>query len=153
VAGKPVIYTAQSKKFFYCRDAVCEFVFSRDGIPVNPFRVFDYFLSDRVDRDKVREGNAEVLARCDEVWVFGEALADGVLLEIAQAVTEGKPVRYFNIDNHADRIRELEPECLHFENEVHDGTGMTQAELLKKIINGEAKALAKALRRPIRVTA
>jgi hypothetical protein len=153
VADKLVVYTAQSKKFFYCRDAVCEFVFSCNGIPVNPFRVFDYFLSDRVDRNKVREANAEVLARCDEVWVFGEALADGVLLEIAQAVTEGKPLRYFSIDNHADRIHELKPECLHFENEVHNDTGLTQAELLKKILNGEATALAEALRRPIRVTA
>jgi hypothetical protein len=152
VAGKLVIYTAQSKKFFYCRDAVCEFVFGHDCIPMNPFRVFDYFLGDRVDRDKVREANAEVLARCDQVWVFGEALADGVLLEIAQAVSEGKTVRYFNIDNHADRIHDITPDCLHFENEVHTGTGMSQAELLKKILNGEATALAEALRRPIRVT-
>ena len=47
----PVVYTAQSKQFFYCRDAVCQFVFENNAIPLNPFRVFDYFLNDRVDRD------------------------------------------------------------------------------------------------------
>ena len=59
---KLVIYTAQSKQHFYCRDAVCEFVFRQDSIPINPFRLFDYFLSDRVERDKIRAANAEI---CD----------------------------------------------------------------------------------------
>ena len=49
----PVVFTAQSKVYFYCRDAVCEFVFQNNAVPVNPFRVFEYFLGDRVDRDLV----------------------------------------------------------------------------------------------------
>lgn len=67
----PVIYTAQSKQFFYCGDAVCQFVFERGRIPVNPFRAFDYFLGDRVNRDLVRRGNYAMLQRSDELWVFG----------------------------------------------------------------------------------
>jgi hypothetical protein len=147
-----LIYTAQSKQYFYCRDAVCEFVFRHDSIPVNPFRLFDYFLSDRVDRDKVRAANAEVLSRCDEVWVFGESLADGVLVEIAQAASENKPVRYFNIDNNADRIRELRPDSLRFESEVHNGTGLSKSQLLR-MLSVQAPDLASALGRPIRATA
>ena len=150
---KPVVYTAQSKQYFYCRDAVCEFVFGQDSIPINPFRLFDYFLSDRVERDKVRAANAEMLSRCDEVWVFGETLADGVLMEIAQAVSENKPVRYFNIDNHADRIHELTPERLDFEREVQVGTGLNKSQLLDRVLHGQASDLASALGRPIRVTA
>jgi hypothetical protein len=150
---KPVIYTAQSKQYFYCRDAVCEFVFSRGSIPINPFRLFDYFLGDRVDRDEIRAANAEMLSRCDEVWVFGDTLADGVLIEIAQAVSEGKPVRYFSIDNQAELINDLSPDCLHFENEVHNGTGLNKSQLLDRIQRGEASDLAAALGRPIRVIA
>ena len=150
---RPVVYTAQSKQYFYCRDAVCEFVFSQGCIPVNPFRLFDYFLGDRVDRDKIRAANAEMLSRSDQVWVFGETLADGVLAEIAQAASEGKPVRYFNIDNAASRIAELDEGSLDFEQEVRASTGMSAEELRKRMTNGQASELVSALQRPIRVTA
>jgi len=148
-----VVYTAQSKQYFYCRDAVCEFVFRHNSIPINPFRLFDYFLSDRVARDQVRAANAEMLSRCDEVWVFGETIADGVLVEIAQAVSENKPVRYFTIDNQADRIHELGPERLSFENEVHAGTGLSKSELLDRMMCGRALDVVSALGRPVRATA
>jgi hypothetical protein len=151
MSGKAVVYTAQSKQYFYCRDAVCEFVFRRNYIPVNPFRVFDYFLGDRVERNAIRAANAEMLTRCDEVWVFGEELADGVLIEIAQARSEGKPIRYFSIANNADQIRELTADCLSFECEVHEGTGLDKEQLLDQIIQGRASDLASALGRPLRV--
>jgi hypothetical protein len=153
MSGSRIVYTAQSKQYFYCRDAVCEFVFRCGSIPINPFRLFDYFLGDRVERDKIRAANAEMLSRCDEVWVFGETLADGVLMEIAQAKSEGKRVRYFNIDNHAGNIRELEPARLSFENEVIAGTGLDRKELLERMLQGKASDLASALGRPVRVTA
>jgi hypothetical protein len=152
MTNKPVVYTAQSKQFFYCRDAVCEFVFREDAIPLNPFRMFDYFLGDRVDRDAIRAANAEMISRSDEVWVFGETLADGVLLEIAQATSENKPIRYFTIDNSAERIHELAPECLSFEREVHADTGMNKRQLLEVVVNGQVADLASALGRPVRVT-
>jgi hypothetical protein len=153
MSGNLMIYTAQSKQYFYCRDAVCEFVFRRGSIPINPFRLFDYFLGDRVERDKIRAANAEMLSRCDEVWVFGETLADGVMMEIAQAKNEGKRVRYFSIDNHADNIRDLDPEWLSFEHEVHEGTGLDRDELLECMLQGKASDLASALKRPVRATA
>jgi hypothetical protein len=87
------------------------------------------------------------------VWVFGETLADGVLAEIAQASCEGKPVRYFNIDNEAHRIGELDEESLGFEQEVQTSTGMSAEELLKQMRSGNASDLVSALQRPIRVTA
>jgi hypothetical protein len=150
---KAVVYTAQSKQYFYCRDAVCEFVFRNNSIPINPFRVFDYFLGDRVERDAIRSANAEVLSRCDEVWVFGETLADGVLIEIAQAERENKPVRYFSIHNDAHRIHEVTPECLDFEHEVHAGTGLDKRQLLDQMLRGRASDLVSALGRPVRATA
>jgi hypothetical protein len=146
-APRPVVYTAQSKQYFYCRDAVCEYVFNQGGIPLNPFRVFDYFLNDRVPRKLVREGNLEVLRRSDEVWVFGETLSDGVLVEIAQAAAEGKPVRYFSIDNRPERIRELPPGRLSFEQEVYAGTGLAKADLLRHLAGGAPHMVAAALGR------
>src|SRR5580704_15510026 len=72
---RSVVFTAQSKREFYCRDAVCEYVFRQGRIPLNPFRVFGYFLGDRVDRDVVRAGNNNLIRISDELWVFGELIA------------------------------------------------------------------------------
>lgn len=116
---RKVIFTAQSKQFFYCRNAVCEYVMLQGCIPVNPFRVFGYFLDDRVDRDLVRNGNNEMISRCDELWVFGP-ISDGVLFEIYLCRRLGKPVRFFSIETRAGDIKEVKDEDLKFESEVHN---------------------------------
>lgn len=115
---KKVVFAAQSKQSFYCRNAVCEYIFNHGCIPVNPFRIFGYFLDERVDRKLVRNGNNEMISRCDELWVFGQ-ISDGVLFEIALCRKLGKPVRYFSISAVAKEIKELKPEELSFEPEVH----------------------------------
>jgi len=116
---RKVVFTAQSKQFFYCRNAVCEYVMLQGCIPVNPFRVFGYFLDDRVDRDLVRNGNNEMISRCDELWVFGP-ISDGVLFEIYLCRRLGKPVKFFSIDTRASDIKEVKDEDLKFESEVHN---------------------------------
>lgn len=142
-----LIYTAQSKHFFYCRDAVCEFVFRQGCIPINPFRAFDYFLGDRVPRELVRDGNRRLLEASDEIWVFGEELADGVLVEITQAIHQSKKIRYFTIDTEADKIEDLEPSGLAFENEVSKFTGWDQTTLLRHFLSGNPDCLVQALGR------
>lgn len=112
------IFTAQSKQTFYCRDAVCQFVFQKGAIPVNPFRVFDYFLGERVDRDLIRRGNNELIRRSDELWVFGQ-VSDGVLFEIATCRQTGKKIRFFTISSKVEEIKEISPGEVSFEPEVH----------------------------------
>jgi len=130
----PVVFTAQSKVFFYCRDAVCQFVFDNGAVPVNPFRVFEYFLGDRVDRDVVRQGNNNLIRIVDQLWVFGEVIADGVLAEICLANKLGKPTRFFTIHNKADQIREITPRDLRFEPEVHGRWKLGPHELIDVIL-------------------
>lgn len=114
----PAVFTAQSKVFFYCRDAICQYTLSRDRLPINPFRVFGYFLSDRVDRDIIRRGNNNLLQMCHELWVFGP-ISNGVLFEIVSAVRQKKPIHFFNIATRATEIHELQLEDISFEPEVH----------------------------------
>ncbi|MDQ2589151.1 hypothetical protein CKY47_35510 [Saccharothrix yanglingensis] len=142
-----MVYTAQSKQFFYCRDAVCEFVFQNGAVPLNPFRAFDYFLGDRVNRDSVRRGNMRLLEAADEVWVFGDTLADGVVIEIAQAARSSKPLRYFTIDNRASNIKETSLVNLDVEVEVLVRTGLDRAVLLRHLTNGGADIIVHALGR------
>lgn len=113
---KPLVYTAMSKHLFYYRMFISVFVLKNDGVPLNPFMVFDYFLLDAVDRDLVREGNNNLVKRCDEIWVFG-AVSNGVLAEIQIANEQGKTVRYFAIQKpHA--IVETTKDTVEMEDEV-----------------------------------
>jgi hypothetical protein len=113
---KPLVYTAMSKHLFYYRMFISVFVLEQGGVPLNPFMVFDYFLLDVVDRDLVREGNNNLVKRCDEIWVFG-AVSNGVLAEVLIAHKQGKPVRYFAIKKpHA--IIQTSKESVEMEAEV-----------------------------------
>lgn len=114
----PIIFTAQSKAFFYCRDAICEYVLNRNLVPLNPFRIFDYFLGDRVDRDVIRRGNNQLVSSCDELWVFGP-VSDGVLFEIVRARRLKKPIRFFTVATKANEIRPISVSEVKFDPEVH----------------------------------
>jgi hypothetical protein len=141
------VYTAQSKQFFYCRDAVCEFAFEEGVIPLNPFRVFDYFLGDRVERESIREGNRRLIEISDELWVFGSELADGVILEIAIAARCSKPVRYFTIDARARAIRSVQPNLLTVEADVLVGSGLDEPQIRRHILDDSPDEVVTALGR------
>ena len=89
-----VVFTAMSKKYFYMRFFVTRFALEQGAVPINPFASFDYFLLDAVERDTVRRANNTLVARADELWVFGD-IADGVRVEIIQAWQQHKTVRFF----------------------------------------------------------
>ena len=121
INGMKLIFTAQSKNYFYCKDVICQYVLNKGMLPINPFMVFGYFLNDRVERDIIRQGNNQLIQMCDELWVFGP-IADGVLFEIALAKQTGKPVRYFKLGTREKEINEVDPNdpnSIVFEPEVH----------------------------------
>jgi hypothetical protein len=94
---KRLVYTAFSKHYFYYRVGISRFVLEKGFVPLNPFMLFDYFLSDSVDRDLVREANNSIVQRADEVWVFGP-ISNGVLAEILLAKSRDKPLLFFKIE-------------------------------------------------------
>jgi len=142
-----LVYTAQSKQHFYCRDAVCEYVFKRGAVPLNPFRAFDYFLGDRVPREMVREGNQRLIAASDQLWVFGTTLADGVVVELAQATRLGIPVKFFTIGASVAEIHEVAPDRVDFELEVLELTGLRAPEMRAHVLCGQAETVVHALGR------
>ncbi len=127
------MFTAQPKAFFYCRDAVCEFVFRNGSIPVNPFRLFEYFLGDRIRRDIIRRAGANLLRRCDQLWVFGRTVAENMLADILLARRLRKPMRLFSIDSHAAAIEEITANHIDFEEAVYAHTGMGRERLIRKL--------------------
>ncbi len=115
----PIVFTAQSKNVFYCRDVICEYVLRKNKLPLNPFRIFEYFLHDRVDRNIIRRGNNQLIRTCDELWVFGP-ISDGVLFELVYAAHIRKPVRFFTIGTRVSDIKPIKNVTdIKFEPEVH----------------------------------
>lgn len=113
---KPLIYTAMSKHVFYYRTFISAYVLENGGVPLNPFMIFDYFLSDLVDRNLVREGNNNIVMRADELWVFGD-VSNGVLAEILIAKKLGKKIKYFEIQK-PHKIVETTKDHVQMEDEV-----------------------------------
>jgi hypothetical protein len=131
----PVVFAAQSKQFFYCSDAVCEFVLRRGLVPIHPFKAFDYFLSDRVDRDLIRRANFNIIRTVNELWVFGREIANGVGAEIIYAREQEKPIRFFSISARAEEIVELSPKVLSLE--LEDDYDARQRDQLVEILRGQ----------------
>ena len=120
--GKPLVYTAMSKHLFYFREHISKFVLEQGCVPLNPFMTFNYFMLDTVDRDLVREANNTLVARADELWMFG-LVSDGALAEIVQAHKQLKVVRYFGVID-SKNIVEYDAKDVPMEENVADQRGL-----------------------------
>ncbi|MGH7866047.1 MAG: hypothetical protein ACREP9_00100 [Candidatus Dormibacteraceae bacterium] len=89
-------YVAMSKQNFHWRMHVQKFILDAGLVPVSPFMEFDYYLLHTVSKDLVREAMNNLLARCDECWVFG-GIPLGVKVQIGIAKRLNKPIRYYDI--------------------------------------------------------
>lgn len=93
---KRLVYVAMANRNFYWRHHIQKFVLDSGLVPVSPFMLFDYYLLHTVPKSVVREAMNNLLARCDEVWVFGR-ISLGVKVQVGIAKRLNKPVRYFDI--------------------------------------------------------
>ena len=103
-----IVFTAISKKLFYFRMHISKFVLEQNCIPLNPYMLWEYFMLDALDRDKIREANNALVEKAEELWVFGE-ISDGVLAEIKLAKEKQKPIRYFAVID-SKEIKEISKE-------------------------------------------
>lgn len=93
---KRLVYAAMSNRNFYWRHHIQKFILDSSMVPVSPFMLFDYYLLHTVSKGVVREAMNNLMARCDECWVFGR-ISLGVKVQIGIAKRLNKPVRYFDI--------------------------------------------------------
>lgn len=63
-------------------------------IPLAPHTIFTQFLNDLIPEERERglKLGVDLLKRCDEIWVYGNKLSEGMKNEIVLAYGEGKPV-------------------------------------------------------------
>ena len=78
------------------------YVISRGFIPLAPHLLFTQFLDDTrpMERELGMQFGRILMARCSELWVFGERISDGMKAEIKVARWLNRPIRHFrNVDN------------------------------------------------------
>ena len=76
----------------------CRFAVSRRAIPLAPHLLYPQFMDDE-DKEQREQGSRFaliLLAKCDELWVFGDRISEGMSRETAKAKRKGKPIRYFS---------------------------------------------------------
>ncbi len=93
---KPLVYVAMSNRNFFWRQQLTKYVLDEGRVPVTPFMLFDYYLLHTVPKDLVREAMNNLIARCEEMWVFGD-LSLGLKVQVGIAKRLHKSVRYFDI--------------------------------------------------------
>ena len=111
-----IIFIAMSKLLFYFRRHAVKYVLEKGHTPISQFGIFDYFVTDSVDRDLVRRGNNNLIRISDELWVLG-SISDGVLAEIKLVKEMEKPIRYFRVVD-SKNIKEIPKDEVEFEDDL-----------------------------------
>jgi hypothetical protein len=76
----------------------CRFAVSKGAIPLAPHLLYPQFMDDD-DAEQRALGlrfAIVLLGKCDELWVFGERISEGMAAEIAKAKKRDMPIKYFN---------------------------------------------------------
>lgn len=73
----------------------CKYVVKQGYLPIAPHLYFPRFLNDNNETER-KLGIAmgcELMQDCDEVWVFGDTITEGMYCEIMNAKQLKKPIR------------------------------------------------------------
>ena len=63
-------------------------------VPITPHLYLPLFLSEETERELAISMDLRLLERCDERWVCGDEISEGMAAEIAHAEETGIPARH-----------------------------------------------------------
>ncbi len=75
----------------------CKFAVRSGAIPLAPHLLFPQFMDDTdpAERALAMFMNMVLLGKCDQLWVFGKIISEGMAAEIGKAEKRGMVIRYF----------------------------------------------------------
>jgi hypothetical protein len=76
--------------------AYSRFAVDSGYLPIAPHLLFPQFMSEATERDEALHFDCVLLGKCEEVWVFGYEISQGMTLEIEKAKNWHKLIRYFD---------------------------------------------------------
>ena len=68
------------------------------AIPFAPHLLMPQYMDEETERELALRMGIIFLSKCEQLWVFGERISNGMAYEIKKAVSMGKKVRYFTAD-------------------------------------------------------
>lgn len=71
------------------------FAVDRGAIPLAPHLLLPQYISEKTERELAMLMNMVLLGKCEELWVFGETITDGMAAEISTAEKRNMKIRYF----------------------------------------------------------
>ena len=74
------------------------FAVDRGAIPLAPHLLLPQFMSEQTERELAMFMDMVLLGRCDEIWVFGSNISNGMAAEIEIAKQKNMKIRYFTDD-------------------------------------------------------
>lgn len=76
----------------------CRYAANCGVVPIAPHLLFPQFLSDSnpAEREQAIKMGLRLLASCNELWVFGDCISDGMRGEIAEAERLGMKIVYMD---------------------------------------------------------
>ena len=100
---KPLVYVASPFSGDVERNIMnarryCRFAAESGAVPLAPHLLLPQFISEKNEREAAMLMNRAILGRCDELWMFGGRITDGMAAEIAKAQKRRIPIRYFTDD-------------------------------------------------------
>jgi len=78
----------------------CRFAATQNRLPIASHLLFPQFL-DEADEEQRALGlfmGYVLMTKCAEVWVFGETISEGMMMEIEKAEQRGMTIRYFTTE-------------------------------------------------------
>lgn len=71
------------------------FAVTKNAIPFAPHLLMPQYMDDKTERSLAMFMNSVFIGKCDELWVFGGHISNGMAYEIEKGENMGKIIRYF----------------------------------------------------------
>jgi hypothetical protein len=93
-------YSGNVKENVANAKSYCKYVMDQGLIPFAPHLFFTQFLDDSNDTDRLMGlyAGMSMLERCDEFWMFGDTISDGMRLELQEAIRLNKPIGFVQVE-------------------------------------------------------
>ena len=80
-----------------CAEDYCRHVWEMGGVPLAPHLLFPRFMNESKlsEREAGLRMARKLLGMCDEMWVFGDEITEGMVDEIVEAVLRSIPIYHY----------------------------------------------------------
>ena len=80
---------------YICSPYSGDFAVDNNAIPLAPHLLFPQFMDEERERDLAIFMDMVLIGRCEQLWVFGETITEGMQAEINKANKKGIKIRHF----------------------------------------------------------